>query len=120
MAKDPKRNPHPLAPTNTGNPAGTQRPRVAQVQKGMSVQKKTLAGGGEPATANPRKNIQERMGAKRRIEIKLPGPESPEATTFPLTEALSRPLRERTNRSLASGTSKCSRSVQGWSNCWAT
>ena len=79
MAKDPKRNPHPLAPTNTGNPAGTQRPRVAQVQKGMSVQKKTLAGGGEPATANPRKNIQERMGAKRRIEIKLPGPESPEA-----------------------------------------
>lgn len=81
MAKDPKANSRPLAPTAaTMNSMPIGPPKVAKPQKGMSIPKKGPKGGGEPATANHPRQIMERMGAKRRIEVNLPGPQAPEAS----------------------------------------
>lgn len=80
MAKDPKTNPHPLAPTSAAmNTVPVGPPRTTKPQKGMSVPKKGAVMSQDAwPTAHPRQ-IQERMGARRRIEINLPGPEG-EAT----------------------------------------
>lgn len=80
-SKDQSVNPNPLAPTagTAINTTPTKRPRVAQPQKGKSVKKQGPSGGQEPGTAVARKQVMERMGARRRIDVKMPGPESPEA-----------------------------------------
>lgn len=58
------------------------RVRTQAPQKGKTV-RKTLAGGRgvDPSmgTAVSRRQIQERMGAHRRIQVALPGPALPEA-----------------------------------------
>lgn len=59
-------------------------PQIAKVgtpgpKRGVMKKKAGALGGTEPATAVARRGTQERLGAKRRIEIKLPGPQSPEA-----------------------------------------
>lgn len=58
------------------------RVRTQAPQKGKTV-KRVLAGGGgmDPSmgTAVSRRQIQERMGARRRVEVALPGPSLPEA-----------------------------------------
>lgn len=86
MPKDSHRNPHPLAPTASAmNRLPVDRPSVREAQMGMVVKK---PGGGkgypEQATAAHRQGVMrmpgERMGARRRIEVRLPGPQSPEAT----------------------------------------
>lgn len=80
MAKDPKTNPHPLAPTSAAmNTVPVGPARVAQPQRGKSIPKKSgkTSEAGWP-TAHPRQ-IMEPMGARRRIEVNLPGPQSPEA-----------------------------------------
>lgn len=81
MAKDQNKNSHPLAPTAAamGNiPIGP--PRVAGPLKGTLRKRGGPTGGAEPATANHPRQIMERMGARRRIEVNLPGPVAPEAT----------------------------------------
>lgn len=84
MPKDPKRNPHPLAPTaGAMNRLPIDRPSVAEAQRGSLVPKKGAKGGMEQATAFHRIGVMrsgESMGARRRIDVKLPGPQSPEAT----------------------------------------
>ena len=85
MPKDSHRNPRPLAPTaDQMNRLPVDRPSVREAQMGMVVKK---PGGGkgypEQMTATHRQGVMrsgERMGAKRRIEVRLPGPQSPEAT----------------------------------------
>lgn len=78
--KDPKVNPRPLAPTAANmNAVPVGRPVVAQPQRGKAVPKKGPKGGGEPTTAAHPRQIMERMGARRRIEVNLPGPQLPEA-----------------------------------------
>lgn len=83
MPKDPKRNPHPLAPTASAmNKLPIDKPRTAEVRKGSLIPKKSGKGGMEPATAVARPGVMrsgDNMGARRRIDIKLPGPQSPEA-----------------------------------------
>lgn len=80
MAKDPKVNPHPLAPTAAAmNSMPIGPARVPGPLKGKLRPKGGAKGGPEPATAAHPRQIMERMGAKRRIEVKLPGPQSPEA-----------------------------------------
>lgn len=60
------------------------RPATPGATKGMATPKR-LAGnegnGMDPSvgTAIPRRAIYERQGARRRIDVSLPGPESPEA-----------------------------------------
>lgn len=49
-------------------------------QRGVVKKKGGAKGFAEAATAVPRRQIQERMGARRRVEVSLPGPESPEAS----------------------------------------
>lgn len=80
MAKNPNSNSRPLAPTAAAmNKMPIDRPRVAEVQKGMLIAKKYGRSGADPATAMHRKGILEPQGARHRIEVKLPGPEAPEA-----------------------------------------
>jgi hypothetical protein len=83
MAKDSTRNPHTLAPTPASmNALPMGAPRVAGPQRGLIKKKGNVQAGGEPPTAFHRQGVQrsgERMGARRRIDIRLPGPESPEA-----------------------------------------
>lgn len=67
-----------LAPKNAGNPKLT-KVGVPGPQRGTLKKKAGPLGGTEPGTAVPRRSHQERLGAKRRVEIKLPGPQSPEA-----------------------------------------
>jgi hypothetical protein len=80
MAKDPKTNPHPLAPTSAAmNTVPVGPARTTKPQKGMSVPKKGAVMSQDAwPTARPRQ-IMERMGARRRIEVNLPGPNAPEA-----------------------------------------
>lgn len=59
-------------------------PQIAKVgtpgpQRGVLKKKAGPLGGTEPGTAVPRRSTQERLGAKRRVEIALPGPQSVEA-----------------------------------------
>jgi hypothetical protein len=83
MAKDSHRNPRPLAPTASAmNTMPIGRAKVAGPQRGSVKKKGGGQSGMEPATAAHRQGIQrsgETMGARRRIDIKLPGPQSPEA-----------------------------------------
>ena len=79
VAKDSTRNPHPLAPTVANMNQMPPPPQVAGPLRGVLRPKGGPTGGGEPATANHPRQIMERMGARRRIEIKLPGAQSPEA-----------------------------------------
>lgn len=98
--RDQSVNPNPLAPTadSAMNTIPVQRPKVAQPQRGKSVPKKGPKGGGEPATAVARKQVMERMGARRRIDVKMPGPESPEAYATLSRGKVVRPVMgQRTN-----------------------
>jgi hypothetical protein len=84
MPKDPKRNPRPLAPTAAAmNTVPVGPAKVAGPQRGLVKKKGNVQAGGEPPTAAHRQGIMrsgETMGARRRIDVRLPGPESPEAT----------------------------------------
>lgn len=92
VAKDPKTNPHPLAPTVANMDQMPSPPRTAQVQRGKSIPKKGPTGVSDTwPTARPRQ-IQERMGARRRIEVKLPGPQSPEAGATQANGRVVRPV----------------------------
>lgn len=78
----PPPNRHPLAPTAEGAaadmaPAG--RAGTTPPLRGKLVRKKGPTGAMEPATAMHRANIQENMGSRLRIDVNLPGPQSPEA-----------------------------------------
>lgn len=79
VAKDSHRNSRPLAPTVANMNAMPAPPRVAGALRGVLRPKGGPTGGGEPATANHPRQVFERMGARRRIEVKLPGAQSPEA-----------------------------------------
>lgn len=87
MAKSPKgtqaqnRNLHPLAPTaGAENTVPIGPARVAPPQRGTLRPKGGAQGGfKEAATAVHRANIEERMGPRHRVEVSLPGPQSPEA-----------------------------------------
>lgn len=50
-------------------------------QRGKSVRRGGAVGGMDASmgTAKSRRQVQERMGAQRRIEVNLPGPTDPEA-----------------------------------------
>ena len=79
VAKDSSKNSKPLAPTVANMNAMPAPPVVAGPLRGTLRPKGGPTGGGEPATANHPRQVFERMGARRRIEIKLPGAQSPEA-----------------------------------------
>jgi hypothetical protein len=78
------RNPRPLAPTVTGmNKLPVDKPKVAEALRGTIKKKGNVQAGGEPPTAFHRQGVMrsgENMGARRRIDVRLPGPQSPEAT----------------------------------------
>lgn len=79
VAKDSSRNSKPLAPTVANMNDMPAPPTVAGVLRGTLRPRGGATGGGEPATAYHPRQIQERMGAQRRIQVKLPGAQSPEA-----------------------------------------